>query len=129
MDSTEKLRLDKYLWAIRMFKTRTQASAAITAGKIKWSGADVKASKQVQLGDAYEIKREAGEKQIIQVTALLHNRVAYPEAILHYIDITPEEEKIKARQRSSFSDNTGKRLSKQGRPTKKNRRDLGDFVE
>lgn len=122
-----KVRLDKYLWAIRIFKTRTQAATAIDAGKVKWGGADVKASRIVSVGDSYEIKTEA-RKWVIEVTALLENRVQYSEAILHYIDLTPVE-LIDAKQKSSFTENSGKRLSKQGRPTKKNRRELGEILD
>jgi ribosome-associated heat shock protein Hsp15 len=65
---------------------------------------------------------------VIKVTGLLHNRVAYPEAIQHYIDITPAEELDRIKfEASSF--HTGKRLSKVGRPTKRDRRDLGEFMD
>ena len=122
--SEEKLRIDKYLWAIRIFKTRTQASDAITAGKVKSNGLDIKPGKQVGIADRYEIKTEA-RKWVIEVTGLLHQRVQYSEAIQFYIDLTPEEELVKKAD-SAFVEYTGKRQSKQGRPTKKNRRNLGD---
>ena len=50
MPEKEKLRLDKYLWAIRLFKTRTMAAAACDMGKVKFNGAAAKASKQVSIG-------------------------------------------------------------------------------
>jgi ribosome-associated heat shock protein Hsp15 len=59
---------------------------------------------------------------------LLHNRVQYSEAINFYIDLTPEEDKEPIKQ-TSFVFQTGKRQSKQGRPTKKQKRDLEDFME
>ncbi len=123
----EKLRIDKYLWAIRLFKTRSQAGDACSKGKIKWNGDSVKASKVVSIGDEYEVKTEA-KKWLIKVTGLLPTRVQYSEAILHYIDITPAAE-LDRIQFQSASFNTGKRLSKVGRPTKKDRRELGDFME
>jgi ribosome-associated heat shock protein Hsp15 len=127
MAENEKLRLDKYLWAIRLFKTRTLAAAACDTGKVKQFGTSVKAAKPVRVGDEYEIKTEA-RKWIIKVTGLLQSRMAYPEAIKHYIDITPEEELDKIKfQSASFQ--TGKRQSKIGRPTKKQRRELDDFLE
>lgn len=126
-EQKEKLRIDKYLWAIRIFKTRSLAAEACEKGKVKLNGDSVKASKSVTIGDEYDIKTEA-KKWIIKVTALLPNRVQFSEAIKFYIDLTPEEdsEAIKI-QAASF--HTGKRLSKIGRPTKKERRDLDDFVE
>ncbi|MFY8128109.1 MAG: RNA-binding S4 domain-containing protein [Chitinophagaceae bacterium] len=123
----DKLRIDKYLWAIRLFKTRAQAADACDKGKVKCKGVSLKPSKQVHIGDEYEVKTEA-KKWVIQVAGLLHSRVQYTEAIKFYIDITPaEDETALTFQAPSF--NTGKRQSKIGRPTKKQRRDLDDFVE
>jgi ribosome-associated heat shock protein Hsp15 len=127
MPSKEKLRLDKYLWSIRLFKTRTAAAAACDAGKVKFEGVQAKAAKNVCAGDEYEVKTEA-KRWRIKVTGLLYNRVAYSEAINYYIDITPEEE-LQRLQFQAASFHTGKRLSKVGRPTKKQRRDLDEFFE
>lgn len=127
MSSKEKLRLDKYLWSIRLFKTRTAAAAACDTGKVKIEGVQAKAAKNVNIGDEYEIKTEA-KRWRIKVTGLLHKRVAYSEAINYYIDITPEEE-LQRLQFQAASFHTGKRLSKVGRPTKKQRRDLDEFFE
>ena len=119
-EQKEKLRLDKYLWAIRIFKTRSLASAACDSGKVKLNGASVKAAKNVSIGDEYEIKTEA-RKWIIKVTGLLQNRMAYAEAINYYLDITPKEELDRVQTQSS-SFHTGKRQSKIGRPTKKTKK-------
>ena len=123
----EKLRIDKYLWAIRLFKTRSQAADACDKGKVKLNATNVKASKTVNTGDEYDIKTEA-RKWVIKVTGLLHKRVAYPEAIQNYIDITPAAE-LDAVTYQPTSFNTGKRLSKVGRPTKKQVRDIKGFME
>ncbi|RYY56735.1 MAG: RNA-binding S4 domain-containing protein [Chitinophagaceae bacterium] len=123
----EKLRLDKYLWAIRLFKTRSQAADACDSGKVKHDGSQAKPSRAVVLGDEYEVKTEA-KRWRIKVTGLLEKRVAFPEAIQHYDDITPEEE-VERIQFQSASFHTGKRQSKIGRPTKKERRDLDGFME
>ncbi|MDQ3278006.1 MAG: RNA-binding S4 domain-containing protein [Bacteroidota bacterium] len=125
-EEKEKLRIDKYLWAIRLFKTRTLAAAACDTGKVKQNGSAVKAAKNVNLGDEYEIKTEA-KKWIIKVTGLLQNRVAYSEAINHYLDLTPAEE-IDRTQFQAASFYTGKRPSKVGRPTKKQRREMDEFL-
>lgn len=126
-EAKEKLRIDKYLWAIRVFKTRSLASEACEKGKVKFNGDSVKASKAVTTGDEYEIKTEA-RKWVIKVTGLLPNRLQYSEAIKFYLDLTPSEE-LEAVKSQATSFHTGKRLSKIGRPTKKERRDLDDFVE
>ena len=126
-DVKEKLRLDKYLWSIRIFKTRAQASEACEKGRVKLKDAAVKASKNVTPGDIYSINAEE-RKWVIQVTGLLDHRVQYSEAIKYYIDLTPEEEKeTEQMQPSSF--HTGKRLSKIGRPTKKQRRDWEELTD
>ena len=124
---SEKDRIDKYLWAIRLFKTRTLAAAACDSGKVKFDGSQAKASRQVHVGDEFEVKTEA-KRWRIKVAELLHNRVAYAEAIKYYIDITPAEE-LERIQYQSASFHTGKRLSKIGRPTKKQRRDLDEFFD
>ncbi|HMU71663.1 MAG TPA: RNA-binding S4 domain-containing protein [Ferruginibacter sp.] len=123
----EKIRLDKYLWAIRLFKTRSQAAEACDKGKVKQNRESVKASRVVKVGDEYEVKTE-NKRWLIQVAALLDHRVQYKEAITYYTDITPSEEIERIRfQAASF--HTGKRLSKQGRPTKKDKRDLDTFMD
>ena len=127
MTEKEKLRIDKYLWAIRIFKTRSIATDACNSGKVKLNGTHVKPAKTVALGDQYEIKTE-NKKWIIEVTSLLHNRQKYEEAIKHYIDLSPKEIVDKT-QSSAFVFNTGKRQSKQGRPTKKQKRDLDQLFE
>ena len=127
MSEKEKVRLDKYLWAIRLFKTRTMAASACDSGKVKFNGLQAKASRHVSIGDEYEVKTEA-KRWRIKVTGLIEKRVAYAEAIQHYIDITPEEELERIKfQAASF--HTGKRQSKIGRPTKKERRDLDEFLD
>ena len=127
MTEKEKLRLDKYLWAIRLFKSRSMATAACESGKIKFNGDSVKPSKQVTVGDEYEVKTEA-KKWMIKVTGLLYNRVQYAEAIKYYLDITPEEELERIKfQAASFY--TGKRQSKVGRPTRRQRKDRDDFFD
>ena len=127
MEKKEKLRLDKYLWSIRLFKTRSAAAAACDSGKVKYEGNAAKAAKNVSVGDEYEVKTEA-KRWRIKVTGLLHNRMAYAEAIKYYNDITPEEE-LQRIQYQAATFHTGKRRSKIGRPTKKERRELDDFLE
>ena len=122
----EKLRIDKYLWSIRLFKTRSAAALACEKGRVKCNGDAVKASRVVKLDDVYEVKTD-DKRWVIKVTGMLTHRVAYSEAIKNYEDLTPPEEKERiAYQAASF--HSGKRLSKIGRPTKKERRDLDDYT-
>jgi len=123
----EKLRLDKYLWSIRVFKSRSMATEAIDKGRVKLNGENVKAARNVVIGDVYEARTEH-KNWVLKVTQLLDGRVAYAEAVKYYEDLTPVEELERVRQVAATFQ-TGKRLSKIGRPTKKNRRDLGDFLD
>jgi len=124
---TEKLRLDKYLWSIRLFKTRSAAATACDSGKVKLNDTAVKAARTVNVGDEYEVKTEV-KRWRIRVTALLYTRLKHEEAIKYYADITPPDELERiAYQAASF--HTGKRPSKIGRPTKKERRDLDEFYD
>jgi ribosome-associated heat shock protein Hsp15 len=127
MPQSEKLRIDKYLWAIRIFKTRSLAAEVCVNGKVKCNGLNVKPSKIVNIGDRYEIKTQE-KKWLIEITALLQSRVQFSEAIKYYLDLTPREEKLKI-QSTAFIFDTGKRKSKKGRPTKKEKRDLDEFFE
>lgn len=126
MAAMEKIRVDKYLWCIRIFKTRTLAAEACDKGRVKLNDMAVKASKAVNIGEEFEIKTE-DRKWVIKVTDIIHNRVAFTEATKHYIDLTPEDatDEVKFQSPSFF---TGKRLSKTGRPTKKQRRNMDDFM-
>jgi ribosome-associated heat shock protein Hsp15 len=91
------------------------------------NGEAVKASRTVKVSDIYEVKTEE-KRWTIKVTSLLPKRVQYKESINFYEDLTPPEETERiAFQSASFY--SGKRLSKIGRPTKKERRDLDDFTE
>ena len=123
---TPKVRLDKYLWSIRIFKTRTLAADACDQGKVKFMGHAAKAARAVNVGDEYEIKAEA-RKWVIKVTSVIDKRVQYAEAIKNYVDLTPAEDLERMKfEASAFY--TGKRNSKIGRPTKKQRRDLEEFT-
>lgn len=131
MAENEKIRIDKYLWSIRLFKTRAQATDACDKGKVKINTPNmgmqpIKASRNVNIGDQYEVRTEA-KKWLIKVTGLIAKRVGYPDAIKNYEDITPQEELDRIKfEASSF--NTGKRLSKIGHPSKRDRRDLESFM-
>jgi ribosome-associated heat shock protein Hsp15 len=79
------------------------------------------------VGDEYEVKTEA-KRWLIKVTGLLDHRVQYNEAITFYSDITPPEELDRIQFQAAVF-NTGKRLSKQGRPTKRDKRDIDGFMD
>ncbi|WP_026903003.1 RNA-binding S4 domain-containing protein [Pedobacter glucosidilyticus] len=122
----EKVRIDKYLWAIRLFKTRTLATEACKAGRVKKDGTNIKASYEVKVGDVLQVSKNI-EKKLIRVAALLANRVDAKKAVLHYEDITPLEDTIKFK--SMFRMPVLERDRGTGRPTKKDRREIDDLQD
>lgn len=118
-------RADTYLWAIRMYKSRTLAGDAIKGGKVKLNGSNFKPSHAVKIGEIYTMSI-GDTKKIIEVVSLIDKRGSYEIAEQHYIDKT--EPKIKSEKLpSAFFKVNIKRDKGEGRPTKKDRRDLSDF--
>lgn len=126
MAEKEKLRIDKYLWAIRVFKTRTLASDACKAGRVKLDGSNIKASREVKLGEVYQVSKGI-EKRVIKVTGLLENRVDAKTAVNFYEDITPVEQTQAFK--SMFHAPLLKRDRGTGRPTKADRREIDDLKD
>lgn len=122
----KKLRIDKWLWAVRMFKTRSLASAACDQGRIQIDEQPVKASRTVRVGDHIYIKR-TGITIEIEVIELIDNRVGAKRAIECFKDLTPPEKLEEYRQRAKRI--TIYRDPGTGRPTKKERRDLDLFTD
>lgn len=117
----EKLRIDKYLWAIRIFKTRSLATEACKAGKVKLNGQNVKPSYLVKVGETYHIQKGI-EKKVIKVLGLLARRSDAKTAVTFYEDLTPVEETYK--YKSVFHAPVLKRDRGAGRPTKRDRREI-----
>ncbi|MCT1524260.1 MULTISPECIES: RNA-binding S4 domain-containing protein [Sphingobacterium] len=124
MAEAEKLRIDKYLWAIRIFKTRSLATEACKAGRVKLNGQNVKPSYVVKVGETYQIQKGI-ERKVILVTGLLERRVDAKTAVQFYEDHTPVEETYAFK--STFHAPVLKRDRGTGRPTKKDRREIDDL--
>ena len=120
----EKLRIDKYLWAIRIFKTRSLATEACKAGRVKLNGQNVKPSYVVKVGERYTIQKGIERKEIL-VTGLLERRIDAKTAVQFYEDHTPIEETYGFK--SVFHAPVLKRDRGTGRPTKKDRREIDDL--
>ncbi len=115
----EGVRIDKWLWAVRIFKTRSQASDACKGGRVKMDGQNVKASREIKEGEEIHISLTTFTKSV-KVTALLNNRVSAKLVPNYMEDLTPQEEydkqKIKREINAEYRDRG------EGRPTKKERR-------
>lgn len=120
-----EVRADTYLWAIRMYKSRTLAAEAIKGGKVKLNEQNFKPAHLVKIGERFTLS--IGDiKKIVEVTALLDKRQSYEVALKHYTDHSPvqtREEKLA----SVFFKTNISRDKGSGRPTKKNRRDIEGF--
>lgn len=121
----EVTRIDKWLWAVRIFKTRSQATDVCRSGKVRRDGVIIKASHEVKKGDIYEI-RNGATYSTISVTDVLDKRVSAKLVVNYMTDLTPQEEsdKLKTRGKGHFEF----RPKGIGRPTKKARR-LIDFLK
>ncbi len=123
MPQDDPPRIDKWLWAVRVFKTRSMATQACRAGKIKVEEQTVKPSRNVHPG--MEITVQSGPVQRkFRVLALLDKRVGAKLVEQYMEDLTPEEEYQKLKMIKSRA---GFGLLRKGRPTKKERRDLDEW--
>ena len=91
MPEKEKLRIDKYLWAIRIFKTRTLATEACKAGRVKLEGQNIKPSHEVKIGEVYQVSKGI-ERKVLKVSGLLENRMDAKTVAAFYVDETPVEQ-------------------------------------
>ena len=118
-----EIRVDTYLWAIRIFKTRSITSDAIKGGKVKLKESNIKPAHIVKIGEIYTISVSSHHKKIIEVIALTERRGNFETAKKHYIDHSPPLEKTEKQEKAFFTMNV-KQEKGSGRPTKKDRRKL-----
>lgn len=122
----EKVRIDKYLWAIRIFKSRTLSSEACREGKVKLHGMPVKSSALVKVGDVMDVQKD-GFRLKYQVVQLIEKRVSPVLAKPCYEDLTPEEEINKYKSWFIGKGGPERRERGTGRPTKRERREIDEF--
>ncbi len=124
----DKVRVDKWLWGVRIFKTRTLASDTCRENKVKINGKLVKASALVQIGDHLEVKKDNFFMQY-KVLDIVETRVSATLAAPCYENLTPESELKKFD--AWFLAHTGAEFREKGtgRPTKRDRRDLDTFKD
>lgn len=124
MSTIEKMRLDKWLWAARFFKTRSMATDAINGGKVHLNGDRVKAAHAVKVGDEVRVRREQQEWTVI-VRALNEKRRPASEAVLLYEETDSSRERREAAQQSRRDAKVGQQ--REHRPSKKERREILRF--
>ena len=120
MESKEEpIRMDKWLWAARLFKTRSLAADAIKGGKVKVDGNPVKPSREVKEGDVIQVQIDQLHK-VVQVKTVIKNRVSAKQVPEVYTDLTPKEEYERIEFMHAYKAEWRDRGA--GRPTKKERR-------
>ena len=117
--------MDKYVWSVRLAKTRSIASTLVSKGKIRLNGSSTKPSKEVKLGDEINIVKHTSVFTY-RVIQLLDRRIGAKLVSEYLIDVTPAEEieklKIYQSNQGVYRDNGT------GKPSKKDRRDLDDYL-
>ena len=122
----EEVRIDEWMWAVRLFKTRSLAADACKKGKVLMSGNSVKASRNIKVGDVVQIKR-APITYSFKVLALSENRMG-AKLVPDFMENVTTPEQLEILEMSKYS-SFGKRDRGTGRPTKKERRDLDEYLD
>ncbi len=125
--TSNKVRLDKWLWAARFFKTRSLATAAVNGAKVRLNQQRAKPAKEVCVGDTLTIRTGYIERTVV-VQVLSKQRRSAKEAILLYEE-TPESIKEREHAADLRRQSGGLRQPRMGRPTKKERRTIRKFID
>jgi ribosome-associated heat shock protein Hsp15 len=115
-DDAAPVRIDAWIWSVRLTKTRTIAAAACRGGHVRVNGERVKAAHAVKVGDRVRLRQD-GRERVVEVVKLVRKRVGPPVAVTCYVDHSPppppvEQAPVARRDRGT------------GRPTKRDRREL-----
>lgn len=121
-----KVRIDKWLWSVRLFKSRSMATDACKSGKVKLSGKTAKSSSLVSQGDIVEVKKN-GFNLTFRAVQLIEKRVSATLAAPCIEDLTPPEELSKYKDWFTGKAAPEFRERGDGRPTKKERREIDEF--
>lgn len=126
MAHLDKVRVDKWLWSIRIFKSRTMATDACKSGRVKVNDKNAKPSTTVERGDLLSVRKEGFNLQF-KVIDLIQKRVGAPIAQACYENVTPEAEMMKYKDWYVGKSQVESREKGAGRPTKRERRDIDQF--
>ena len=124
----DKVRVDKWLWAVRIFKSRTLATDTCKSKNVVVGEKTAKPSLSVEVGDIVHVRKE-GFNMTFKVLKLLEKRVGAPIAVTCYENLTPEEEMNKYKDWFVGKAQPERRDKGAGRPTKRERRELDEFKD
>ena len=119
-----EVRVDKYLWAMRIYKTRSIATDACKCGRVKMNGAEVKPSRSFHVGDIFTV-RKGPITYTYRILQLANNRLGAKMVPEYLQDITPKEQ-LEILELARYAAQSGRDRG-MGRPTKKDRRDIEQF--
>lgn len=120
------MRVDKFLWSVRFYKTRTISAEEIKKNRVSIGGQVVKSSREVKIGDIIEIRKNQINYKI-KVLQIPKSRIGAKLVVLHIVDMTDKEQYELLKMRMLSQDYY--RQKGEGRPTKKDRRDMDDFMD
>ena len=124
----KKVRIDKWLWSVRIFKSRTIATDACKSGKVKIKDKVVKASHLIEVDEIINVRKE-GFDLTFKAVKLLEKRVGAPIAVTCYENLTPESELNKYADWFVGKKGVESREKGAGRPTKRERRELDGYKD
>jgi ribosome-associated heat shock protein Hsp15 len=125
----EQVRIDKWLWAVRIYKTRAAANDACSSGRVRINGAPAKPAQRVKVGDTV-VSRRKGLSRTYAVNKVIEKRVGAAVAAECYTDETPEDALPKPRSMDQRIDAAwAERNPGAGRPTKRDRRQMEKFLQ
>ena len=129
VEPVAKVRIDKWLWAARFFKTRSMATDAINKNRVQVDGQSVKPSRQIQIGDTLTVEKPPYEFRI-EVLALSEKRRSASEAQQLYLESDESQAKRELQRLEARADRQARLgLAGEGRPSKKQRRQIRSFKE
>lgn len=124
----EQVRIDKWLWAVRLYKTRAAANEACSSGRVRINGSAAKPAHRVRVGDII-VARRRGLSSTYRVDKVIDKRVGAPVAAECVSDLTPPEDRPKPRSMQERIDAAwAERTVGTGRPTKRDRRQMEKFL-
>lgn len=126
LNTVVEVRIDKWIWAVRLFKTRSLATEACKKGKILVNNSVVKPSRTIKIGDVIGIKQNP-ILYSFKVLAVLQNRIS-PRLVAEYLEDVTTPDQLELIELGKIAAQTGRDRGT-GRPTKKERREIDDFFE
>jgi len=126
MNTSDRVRIDKWLWAVRVCRTRSDARDLCERGRVEVNGSSAKPSRMISAGDEVSVRKQSIEYRF-RVLGCIEKRVGASKVPEYMADLTPEEAVEQARKIKAANRPVLRRPDGSGRPTKKDRRQLDEL--